>query len=339
MCDIVARNIRIDPQRPERAAIREAVAVLRGGGLVAFPTETVYGLGARALDENAVLRVFAAKGRPARHPLIAHVADEGEARRLARSWPDSAARLARSIWPGPLTLVVDRAAAVPPAVSGGADSIAIRAPAHPVALELIAALGEPLAAPSANRFQGVSPTRAEHVLAQLGHVVELVLDAGPCEAGIESTVVDVRGPVVQVLRPGALPLAALRRLVDVEFSSMTNVDDSSRPSPGMDSRHYAPRAQLLLADTRAQAFELAQDLASKGRSVGLVIRETPTVLPATSIVLCTLPSEPVAYGRGLYAALHELDAKGVNAIVVERAPRDESWWAVADRLERASTGR
>jgi L-threonylcarbamoyladenylate synthase len=240
------RVVAVDARAPPPEIIADAVQVLRAGGLVAMPTETVYGLAARALDEEAVARVYAVKGRPPHHPLIAHVEGEEQARKLAASWPERASVLARAFWPGPLTVVVDRAAHVPAAVAGGGPSIAIRAPSHPVALALLHALGEPLAAPSANRFQGLSPTMAEHVVKQLGDAVDLVLDAGPCESGIESTVVDLRGGRPRILRPGALDLAALRRVLqDVEAPNESLRASEPRVSPGMEARHYAPRARLL----------------------------------------------------------------------------------------------
>ena len=237
------------------AAYAESARVLRAGGLVAFPTETVYGLGARAFDERALARIFEAKGRPVHHPLIVHVEDEDQARTLAATWPEHAARLARAFWPGPLTLVVDRADAVPASVAGGAASVALRAPAHAVARGLLAALGEPIAAPSANRYQGLSPTIVAHVIKELGERVDLVLDGGPCEAGIESTVVDVRSASPRVLRPGALGLAELRAVVpDLRLRGGSAGSGERRASPGMDERHYAPRARLVLAPNRAQAL-------------------------------------------------------------------------------------
>jgi L-threonylcarbamoyladenylate synthase len=333
------RVVAIDPAAPDAAVIAEAVRVLRAGGLVAMPTETVYGLAARAADERAIARVYEAKGRPSGHPLIAHVEGEAQARALAASWPDRAARLARAFWPGPLTLVVDRAAHVPAIVAGGGASIAIRAPSHPVAQALLAALGEPVAAPSANRYQGLSPTTAEHVVKELGARVDLVLDAGPCEAGIESTVVDVRGDTPRVLRPGALDLAALRRVLhDIEAQSTSVRGAEPRVSPGMDARHYAPRARLLLADTWEEARRIAYGLASTGARVGLVTHEKRTTsVPENQILARALPRDPAQYARLLYSTLHDLDDAGVDAIVVQGVPRDEAWWAVADRLRRGSS--
>jgi L-threonylcarbamoyladenylate synthase len=333
------RVLAVDARAPDPAAIAEAARVLRAGGLVAMPTETVYGLAARALDEQAVARVYAAKGRPAHHPLIAHVEGEAQARALAASWPEQASLLARAFWPGPLTVVVDRAPGVPAAVAGGGPSIAIRAPDHPVALALLRALGEPVAAPSANRYQGLSPTTAEHVVKELGDAVDLVLDAGPCTAGIESTVVDLRGPHPRVLRPGALDMAALRRVMpDIEAPTASVRGDEARVSPGLEARHYAPRARLLLADTWEEARRIAYGLAGTGARVGLVTHEKRTTSVPEKLVLArSLPRDPAQYARLLYRTLHDLDDAGVDVIVVQGVPDDEAWWAVADRLRRGST--
>jgi L-threonylcarbamoyladenylate synthase len=327
------------------AALAEAVAVLRGGGLVAFPTETVYGLGALALDESALARVFVAKGRPTHHPLIVHVEDESQARALAASWPARASLLARSFWPGPLTLIVDRAGHVPAAVAAGTSSIALRVPAHPVALALLGRLGAPVAAPSANRYQGLSPTTAAHVVKQLGDRVDLVLDAGPCDAGIESTVVDVRLDPPQVLRHGAADLASLRALVpELKAVARASAPEAAeaRASPGMDERHYAPRARLLIAPTREAAVSMARGLAAReGRPVGLIVRDATARSRAAGqergLALRVLPGEASQYARLLYATLHELDDADVAAIVVQAVPDDPAWWAVADRLARGST--
>jgi L-threonylcarbamoyladenylate synthase len=335
--DATSKLRRVDPSAPDASVIAEAVAILRGGGLVAIPTETVYGLAARALDGQAVAKVFAAKGRPASHPLIAHVLGEGQARVLASRWPDEASRLARAFWPGPLTVVVERARSVPAAVAGGGESIALRAPSHPVARAVIAALGEPVAAPSANRYQGLSPTRASHVLKDLGDAVDLVIDAGPCDAGIESTVVDVRAAPARVLRPGALGLASLRTVVpEVQAAVLRLRGEEVRASPGMQERHYAPRAPLLVVASFEEAVQAALDAAAGGEKVGLVTRgRSPE--GGAGVVVRALPEDPEGYARELYTALHELDEAKVARIVVEGVPSDEAWWAVEDRLRRATT--
>jgi L-threonylcarbamoyladenylate synthase len=334
----MGRVLAVDPLRPQPAVVAEAVRVLRGGGLVAFPTETVYGLGANALDESAVRRVFAAKGRPSNHPLIAHVESEERARGLARGWPEMASRLASAFWPGPLTLIVDRARHVPDAVSGGGDSIAVRAPAHPVALAVIAGLGGPVAAPSANRHQEISPTLAAHVIKQLGDAVDLVLDGGPCATGIESTVVDVRGATARILRPGAVTLRQLREiLAGVEARVEGAPEGAGRASPGMGARHYAPRAPLRIVDSFAAARAIVEDRTSGGGRVGVLVQDEPHDFrwPKGALVR-VLGSEPADYARLLYATLHELDDVGVAAIAVVRVPDDDAWLAIADRLRRAA---
>jgi L-threonylcarbamoyladenylate synthase len=331
------RVLSVDRRAPRARDIDEAVAVLRAGGLVGLPTETVYGLAARALDPAAVARIFEAKGRPPSHPLIAHVLGEAHARAIALAWPAQAALLAEAFWPGPLTFVVDRAPVVPDVVAGGAPSVAVRAPSHPVARAVIEALGEPIAAPSANRYQGLSPTQASHVHKELSGWVDLILDAGPCDAGIESTVVDVRGEPVRVLRPGAVSMAALRRVVPtVEVGAAKLRGEETRASPGMQERHYAPRARLVFGGTVEQSASLALELAGKGERVGLLVRASPTRGVPEEVIVRVLPEDPEGYARDLYGALHGLDDRGVSVIVVERVPADEAWWAVADRLERGA---
>jgi len=338
------RVLRVDPASPEPAIIAEAAAILRAGGLVAFPTETVYGLGARALDARAIARVYEAKGRPKHHPLIAHVADEAGAKKLAAVWNDRASRLARAFWPGPLTLVVPRADGVPAALAGGADSIAVRAPSNAIAHALIAALGEAIAAPSANRYQEVSPTTAAHVARSLGDVVDLILDGGPCERGIESTVVDVRSGAV-VLRPGPLDLGALRAVEPavVAGGAIARAADA-RPSPGMDARHYAPRARLVVASTWAEAQQSACRMAAGGVRVGLVLRSelvpdlTRELAKNGRVLVRNLTRDAAGYAREFYGALHDFDDQGVDAIIVEDVPKDDAWWAVADRIRRGAAG-
>jgi L-threonylcarbamoyladenylate synthase len=333
----MTRVVSVDRANPDARVLAEAARVLRGGGLVAFPTETVYGLGAAALDERALARIFAAKGRPAHHPLIAHVLGEGEAKSLARSWPAAASRLARAFWPGPLTLVVDRAPHVPSAIAAGSDSIALRAPSHPVARALLAAFGAPIAAPSANRYQALSPTTAEHVVRQLAGVVDLVLDGGPCDAGIESTVVDVRSEA-RMLRPGALAASALRAAWPAVAGGSGHADrDAPRASPGMDERHYAPRAPLVVTSSANEAVAAATALAATGARAGVVTYGAcGAAVAAAGVLVRDLPADAAGYAHDLYATLHALDAEGVAAIFVQRVPPDDAWCAVADRLSRAA---
>ena len=316
------RVLAVDARAPEPDIIAEAVRVLRGGGLVAFPTETVYGLGARALDGAAIERIFVAKGRPRSHPLIAHVEGEAQARTLAREWNERASALARSFWPGPLTVVVPRSAGVPDEVTGGGDSVALRSPAHPVAQALLAALGEPIVAPSANRYQALSPTRAEHVVRSLGDADVLVLDGGACSEGIESTVVDVRGPVPRILRLGSVSREQLARILpQVMVAETVAGEGEQRASPGMDARHYAPRAKLHLLADAERARERLEVLRREGRRV----------------VLATLSPHADVAARELYALLHRLDDEGHTDIVMVRPPGGPEWEAIADRLRRAAT--
>lgn len=252
------RVLSVDPRAPAPHVIAEAAAVLARGGLVAFPTETVYGLGARGLDAAHVEKVFAAKERPAGHPLILHVDGEPMATALASSWTSRASRLARAFWPGPLTLIVPRAEVVPDAATGGLASVGVRAPSHPVALALIRAVGAPLAAPSANAHMHVSPTTAAHVVRSLGERVDLVLDAGPTAHGIESTVLDLtdEGGELRVLRAGALSVEALRQVepgVAYDPRSLQVAGAAPRASPGLAHKHYAPRARVVLVDAGSDA--------------------------------------------------------------------------------------
>ena len=321
------------------ASIEAAVRVLRDGGLVAFPTETVYGLGGRALDPVHIARIFEAKGRPSSHPLIAHTDGLPGARALAEGHTlgELGERLAAAFWPGPLTLVVARASHVPSALTGGGPSVAVRVPSHPAALALLRALGEPLAAPSANRFQALSPTRAEHVVRSLGDRVALVLDGGPCASGIESTVVDVRGEVPIVLRQGALSMAALRavcpsvRALDATAARLET--EASRASPGLDPKHYAPRARVVLVPPEDVAATVFRESAF-GR-VGALVTGSASFPP--EVLAERLELSPEGYAKELFAALHRLDEAGVDTMVVARVPETEEWAAVHDRLSRASS--
>lgn len=326
--------LRVDPAAPDPAAIARAAAVLRAGGLVAFPTETVYGLGAHALDEGAVARIYAAKGRPAYNPLIAHVADADGARALVSDWPLSAELLARAFWPGPLTMVLPKRVGVPDAITAGLPSVAVRVPGHPVALALLAAAAIPVAAPSANKFTEVSPTTAGHVIASLGDAVDVVLDGGPTTVGIESTVVDLTGAVPRVLRPGMIGAAQIGAVVGAMDDRPVLVQDgAARSSPGMVDRHYAPRARVLAFDgaTREAALGEARQAAAQGLRVGGLAFGALPVAEAR-----VMPRAAAAYARRLYAALHELDACGCGLVLVERVPDTPEWAGVRDRLERAA---
>ena len=309
--------------RPDADGLRRASTLLHAGSVVAFPTETVYGLGADAFSERAVAEVYRLKNRPAWNPLIVHVADVAAARALAHAWPDGADALADRFWPGPLTLVVRRARHL---TGVGADdaTIAVRVPAHEVALKLLAACGLPLAAPSANRSEGISPTTARHVVESLPDV-PLVLDGGPCAWGIESTVLDLTGAAPRLLRPGALGLRALREVAGpITLPAERVADGSARPSPGMSRRHYAPRARVVLTDD----VENAGDLPGP---VGVLAYDADAG-PHREL----LPADPRGYAADLYAALHRLDDAGVRTIIVQAVPESEEWLAVRDRLSRAA---
>src|SRR5690348_2207067 len=328
--------ISIDPRAPDPATIERAAAVLRAGGLVAFPTETVYGLGAHALDSAAVLRIYAAKGRPSFNPLIVHVANEAAARALAIEWPDAAAQIAQAFWPGPVTIVLRKREIVPDAVTAGLDSVALRVPAHPIALALIRAAAIPIAAPSANRSTELSPTSARHVAASLGDRVDLVLDGGPTVVGIESTVLDLRGERPAILRPGVIGARELSPIIGPLARAEDVHGDAPRAAPGQLDRHYAPRARVELfapADAE-QAAGAARALAASGVTVGAM---TLTVDLAGVDKAIPMPPDPIEYAHRLYATLHELDDVGCDVVFVERVPEEERWLAITDRLVRAAT--
>jgi L-threonylcarbamoyladenylate synthase len=329
--------MRVLPATPE--TIAEGASLLRAGRLVAFPTETVYGLGANALDDAAVRRIFAAKGRPSYNPVIAHVTSADAARALVTAWPDEAERLAAAFWPGPLTLVLPKRAIVPDALTAGLAAVAVRVPAHPVALALIEAAGVPVAAPSANRYTELSPTTAAHVAKSLGDRVDLIVDGGATEVGIESTVVDLTADRPRLLRPGTIDRAALGAVLGAapEGGAVPARGDAPRLSPGMVERHYAPRAAVSLfdgADRGGVAAQLA-GLRAAGAAAGALLLTPWAGEPGPERAI-RMPDDPAAYARRLYAALHTLDDAGVAAILVERPPADERWRGVRDRLERAS---
>lgn len=338
------RVLPVNPLNPEPSVIAEAARVFESGGLVAFPTETVYGLGARGLHAAEVLRIFAAKGRPTGHPLILHADGDAMASTLASVWSSEASALARAFWPGPLTLVVPRAPNVPLEVTGGLDSVGVRCPSHPVARALVTAVGEPLAAPSANAHMHVSPTSAEHVVRSLGERVDLVLDGGATDFGIESTVVDLAGPAPRVLRPGAVSLERLRSIVpSVVYQDLTVLGDVARASPGLASKHYAPRARVqLVAD--ADAVTSAVRDAGPGGPVCAIVwsdetrqrLERAATHEKLAVIVTLLPSDAEGYARGLFAALHSVEVSGAASVVIERVPDSPEWWAVADRLRRAA---
>ena len=332
------RLLTIDPAALDQTVLDEGARVLRNGGLVAFPTETVYGLGAHALDPAAVARIYAAKGRPAYNPLIVHVASPAEAMQVVREWPPIAEHLAAAFWPGPLTMVLPRRPEVPDSVAAGLPTVAVRVPAHPVALALLRTARLPVAAPSANRSTEVSPTTARHVAKSLGDAVDLIIDGGPTTVGIESTVVDLSGGRPTILRPGVLGPAELEPVVGAVEIAAAAKQGAPLPSPGMMDRHYAPRAHVRLyashdANDRAAAVAAASGERSRGGVVGALLT-ADAGLPADFTI--RLGAEPRPYAAALYGALHELDDAGCTLILIERVPSDVSWMGVRDRLERAS---
>lgn len=310
-----------------------AVAVLRAGGLVAFPTETVYGLGADASNPAAVRRIFEAKERPATHPLIVHLADAVQLANWAREVPEHARRLARRFWPGPLTVILKRARGVSDVVTGGQDTVALRVPAHPLALQLLARFGSGVAAPSANRHGRVSATTAEHVRKEFGAAVDCVLDGGATQIGIESTIVDCSGAGAALLRPGWIT----GREIEAALGAPLDAPPAEAPrAPGMLAAHYAPRTPLTLAEGE-RVTELAEEHARRGRRVA-VLALSARRPPLEGLEWIAAPRDAAGYARALYASLRRLDESGCETIVVEQPPRGPEWAAINDRLVRAAAG-
>lgn len=296
---------KISPSELARAA-----ALIRGGELVAFPTETVYGLGANALDPAAVEKIYAAKGRPPSSPLIVHVSSIEMARGLVREWPEEAEQLARKFWPGPLTLVLPKQPHVPDRLTAGLDTVGVRMPANPIALDLIREASVPIAAPSANPFTELSPTTAQHVRDGLGDRVAMVLDGGRTSVGIESTVLSLAGSGAALLRPGMITRQQIEAVIG-QVQLLESVADGAHASPGLHRRHYSPKTPLILIE--------------------------PGKLPSSGRGICLdMPTDPSAYASVLYERLHEADAQGWDWIAVEKPPAGDEWSAIRDRLERAA---
>jgi len=306
------------------------VAILRRGGLVAFPTETVYGLGADASNPAAVARIYQVKGRPAGHPVIVHIGHAEELARWAREIPESAKKLAVRFWPGPLTLVLKRSPGVGDHLTGGEDTIGLRIPGHPVALQLLREFGGGIAAPSANRFGRISPTTAEHVRRDLGSEVDLILDGGACEIGIESTIVDLSRGRPVLLRPGRIAAGDIATTLGV--APLSRDSDAPR-APGTLASHYAPRQPLRLIESGS--WEQSVRGASHGRGV-LSFRSPPQGDLSTMWIEAS--TQPQQYGHDLYANLRALDVSGCEQILVEEPPATAEWAAILDRLIRARSG-
>ena len=321
--------------RPE---IERAVALLQAGELVALPTETVYGLGADASNPDALAKIFRAKGRPADHPLIVHLPGDDHLDRWASDIPDLAWELAEQFWPGPLTLILKRHPRVPDAVTGGQDTVGLRVPGHPVALELLRAFAAAggsggIAAPSANRFGRISPTTAQHVRDDLGDAVPLVLDGGPCRVGIESTIVDLSREQPVILRPGVISAEALALVLGTPPAAETAGRAAPRVSGSLEA-HYAPRTPMKMLAADALAEEIATQAAA-GKQLALLSRYRPA-----GQLKQWIPAglDARAYGHDLYANLRQLDAAGADLILVESVAADGDWAAVFDRLRRATVG-
>ena len=320
-------------ERPSRASIARAAQRLRAGELIAFPTETVYGLGADASRANAVRKIFTAKGRPADHPVIVHLYDTVQLGRWARDVPVGARKLAATFWPGPLTLILPRAANVADAVTGGQDSVGVRVPSHPVARALLAEFGGGIAAPSANRFGRISPTIAQHVVDDLGDAVSIILDGGPCAVGIESTIVGFTSYEPTLLRPGAIGVADLQRALGRALHTPTS---AAPRAPGMLAAHYAPKTPASLVAPGALHAELEQ-LSERDEAIAVLAR-TVARPPEFSDMWIGAPVGAAAYAHELYANLRALDNANADAILIETVPADDEWLAIRDRLERATRG-
>ena len=307
------------------AEIRHAAALLRAGKLVAFPTETVYGLGANALDADAVARIFAVKGRPPSSPIIVHVSSMGMVRQVVSEWPERAEALAQSFWPGPLTLVLRKQPAVPDLVTAGLNTVGVRMPSHPVALALIKEADLPVAAPSANRFTQLSPTTAEHVRRSLGSQVDYILDGGRCAVGIESTVLSLTSEESMLLRPGGISRQQIEAIIG-RVVQQAETPQQAHPSPGMHPRHYSPRTRLLLVRNG--------EVLTSGAGAYLQLRNPPMWKVEE---LIQMPDRPEDYAAQIYRVLHRLDALNLDWIAADAPPTTADWEAVLDRLRRASS--
>ena len=318
--------------RATQVEIETAVQALRDGELVAFPTETVYGLGANAQNPAAVRRIFEAKGRPANHPVIVHLDSPRFLHRWVREVPQVGTRLADTFWPGPLTMVMPRAPNVQDVITGGQDTIAIRVPAHPMAQQLLTAFGGGIAAPSANRYGRLSPTRAEHVREELGDAVRVILDGGECQIGLESTIVSFEGETVRLLRPGSVTAAQIRAVVGELF---VGAGSASPRVPGSPPTHYAPSTPMTIVP--AGEIDAQADAASAGGKRVAVLAQRLPLRSHKYVTWINAGRRPESYGRDLYTNLRTLDKAGCQRILVQDVPEGERWEAIRDRLLRAAS--
>jgi L-threonylcarbamoyladenylate synthase len=319
-----------------QAAVRRAAELLRAGEVVALPTETVYGLAASALDERAVERIYQVKGRPAHNPIIVHVASIEMAKRCVAHWPDLAGRLAKAFWPGPLTLVLSRAKEIPGVVTAGGPTVGVRWPSHPFIQAVIHECGFPLAAPSANPFNQVSPTNAEHVRKALGDKIRLIVDGGQSQVGLESTVLDISVSPPRLLRPGMIHEQALLAVTG-ELVLGASASPEVLKSPGLLKKHYSPKAKLVVWSWRDEAELEAQSAKAEVRKLRIhVIAHTRIPSGAGYGRVSVIPHDATAFARAIYAELHQCDEAGAELIVVEALPDAPEWRAIADRLRRAA---
>jgi L-threonylcarbamoyladenylate synthase len=319
-----------------QAAVRRAAALLRAGEVVGLPTETVYGLAANALDAQAVLKIFKIKGRPANNPIIVHVASLEMARRCVAQWPALADKLAKAFWPGPLTLVLPRAAAIPDVVTAGGTTVGVRWPSHPVMQAVIRECGFPLAAPSANTSNRVSPTTAGHVRKDLGDKIPLIVDGGQSQVGIESTVLDISVSPPRVLRPGMIHDQALLAVTG-QLKSGPGKHEPALKSPGMLKKHYSPKAKLIIYSWKDEGELKARSAECGVRSAKVhVIAHTQVPSETGFGRVSVIPRDPKAFARAIYAELHQCDEAGAELIIVEALPQTDEWRGLADRLTRAA---
>jgi len=320
-----------------KKAVRRAVELLRAGEVVALPTETVYGLAANALDEEAVAKIFSIKGRPSHNPIIVHVADNEMAKRCVDHWPSLAQKLSDAFWPGPLTLVLPRAKEIPNLVTAGGATVGVRWPSHPFIQAVIRECGFPLAAPSANLSNQISPTNAEHVRQQLGGKISLIVDGAQSQVGIESTVLDLSVNPPQILRPGMIHAETLAAVIGNIQQPTFNSQQPKLKSPGMLKKHYSPKAGLLVLSWRDDA-ELEFKIQNSKFKIEKCFVIAHTKIPAGDHFsdVSVMPHDAEAFARALYAELHRCDAAGAELIVVEAPPETPEWSGVADRLRRAA---
>jgi len=319
------------------AAAMAAADLLRQGEVVALPTETVYGLAANALRPDAVERIYEVKGRPSHNPIIVHVDGVSMARRCVARWPDAAQRLADAFWPGPITLVLPRSELIPDVVTAGGDTVGVRWPGHPLMRRVIRQCGFPLAAPSANRSNALSPTNAEHVFKSLGDRLPLIVDGGQSQIGIESTVVDLTDETPRILRPGLIHAESLEAALGAPVLDGGRSDGGALKSPGLLLKHYSPRARLRIVEWEDDAELDALIAGARCEPARLwLLTHTHVPLHLESAQVCVVPHDPEAYARALYAELHRCDEEGAEQILVEAVPATAEWSGIADRLRRAS---